>query len=164
MKDSPGIAWIIHREKPPLSCRTMMLLQKNKRIGKTCRLAEIQAYCVGYLSGSASKTCRKTCRNSCRTLAGTVVTDTTKRSSEGIKSQETPSRSAWSLGNENLHAECAYPQLLHDGAVVLAAGTDEENFLANLPAFHTGTAFVEQHLVVLVDGDEDVLVVFFMNK
>ena len=96
----------------------------------------------------------------CGGVAKVVATDTTKQSAEGAKSQKHPLRSAWSLGNENLHAECAYAQLLHDGAVVLAAGTDEEHFLAKFLALYAGTAFVEQHLVVLVDGDEDTLAIF----
>ena len=59
-----------------------------------------------------------------------------------------------------LHTEGADAQLLHDSAVVLAAGTKEEHFLSQFLALYTGTAFVEIYPIVLVDGDEDALTIF----
>ena len=63
-------------------------------------------------------------------------------------------------GKNYLHAEGADAQLLHDSSVILAAGTKEEHFLAQFLALYTGATLVEQHLVVLVDGDEDALTIF----
>ena len=62
-----------------------------------------------------------------------------------------------SCGKNYLHAEGAYPQLLHDSSVVLAAGTEEDDFLAQFLTLHTSTAFIEEYPVILVDGDEDTL-------
>ena len=72
-----------------------------------------------------------------------------------------PSRSApFSFKRIDLHAEGADAQLLHDSAVVFAAGTKEEHLLAQFLALYTGTAFVEIYPIVLVDGDEDALTIF----
>ena len=72
-----------------------------------------------------------------------------------------PSRSApFSFKRIDLHTEGTDAQLLHDSAVIFAASTEEEHFLAQFLALYTGTAFVEIYPIVLVDGDEDALTIF----
>ena len=56
-----------------------------------------------------------------------------------------------------LHAERTDTQLLHNGAVILATGSNEKYLLTYPLAFYAGTAIVEHYPVVLVDGNEDAL-------